>query len=67
MRISKFILIFIIIWAALVGCSVLVLNHSHGNTIKDNTTPKIDPNTQLQVLGKNNKMKENIPVTDTLK
>ena len=56
----------ILIWASLIGCSVLIIKNSHGNVIKDNTTPETVTNTPIQFMGRENKLQEK-NVTDSLK
>ena len=67
MRVEKLIIAFILVYATLVGCSVLIIKNSHGNTINDLTTPDVDANAQIQALGKGNSMTEDKPTKDTIK
>ena len=48
----RVVLLIIIATASLWGCSIMILNHSHGNYLNETT----DPQTELpiQVMGKGN-------------
>lgn len=47
--VNYLIVISVVLWLSLIGCSVLVMNHSNGNTVTDYTIPKIRPSLEAGI------------------
>ena len=48
-RLVKITIVIIVVWSSIVGCSVLIMNHSHGNEIRDWTDPGTDINARFKM------------------